>query len=209
MSNINQLSSDTLPSLSDQVAIWSQGNGQPRKMSLSALVALVQSSLAIPNGILNSASLYSLKRTQAETLALTTVPAVVAPYDANGGAVLPMGGQSLTQNVVTGLMQATRVIRALDFWIALDGSLPSPRVLTVQVQTGPVGGPLFTSEFQSVGVGTGNAQSFHFAGVLQNPNNINSQINMGDIVQLVASADAATTLTISRVSFIAQPLDGV
>lgn len=209
MSNINQLASDTQPSLSDQIALWSQANGQPRRMSLSALVALLQSSLSIPNGILNSASLYSLKRTQAEVLALTTVPAVVAPFDANGNTVLPLGGQSLTQNVVTGLMQATRAIKALDFWVALDGSLPSPRVLTLQVQTGLVGGPLFTSEFQSVGTGTGTAQCFHFAGVLQNPNNINSQINMGDIIQLVASADAATNLTISRVSLIAQPLDGV
>lgn len=205
---INQLSADTTPQLSDQIALWSTNNGQPRRVSLSALLATLQGALLMPNGLLNASSLYALRRTQAENLALTAAPAIVTPYDANGNSVLPMGGESLTLNVVTGLMQATRVIQALDFWVALDGSLPSPRVLTLQVQTGPVGGPFYTSEFQSVKTGTGNPDCFHFAGVLQNPNNINSQINQGDIVQLVATADAATTLSISRVSFIAQPLDG-
>lgn len=206
--NINQLSPDRQLSTADQFAVWNQNSGQPRKASISQLVALVIANLQMPNGLLNASSLYALRRTQSETLNLTTTPAVVTPYDANGSSVLPLGGQSLTQNVVTGLMQATREIQALDFWIALTGSLPSPRVMTLQVQTGPVGGPLYTSEFESVQVGTGNAQAFHFAGVLQNPNNINGQIDQGDIVQLVASADAATTLLISRVSFIAQPLDG-
>ncbi|MEZ7524010.1 hypothetical protein [Burkholderia vietnamiensis] len=208
MGNINQLSSDTQLQISDQIAIWNQNFGQPRKASLSALVALVLANLQMPNGLLNASSLYALRRTQAETLALTTAPAVVAPYDANGNSVLPLGGQALTQNVVTGLMQATRAIQAVDFWVSLVGSLPSPRVLTLQLQTGPVGGPLYTSEFESVLTGTGNTQCAHFAGVLQNPNNVNGQINQGDIIQLVASADAATTLTILRVSLIAQPLDG-
>jgi hypothetical protein len=207
--NINQLSPDRQLSTSDQFAVWSQSAGQPRKAPISQLVALVIANLQMPNGLLNASSLYALRRTQAETLALTTVPAIVTPYDANGNSVVPVGGTSLTQNVVTGLFQATRAIEALDFWVALVGSLPSPRVLTLQVQTGPVGGPFYTSEFESVSIGTGNAQSFHFAGVLQNANNINGQIDQGDIIQLVASADQATTLSISRASFIAQPLDGV
>lgn len=205
---INQLSAVRRLSLSDAIAVWKNRAGQPRQVSVSELVDLVIDNLQMPNGLLNASSLYALRRTQAETLALTATPAIVTPYDANGNSVLPMGGQSLTQNVVTGLFQATRAIQAMDFWVALVGSLPSPRVMTLQVQTGPVGGPLYTSEFESVQTGTGNPQSFHFAGVLQNPNNINGQINQGDIVQLVASADAATALSISRVSFIAQPLDG-
>lgn len=209
MANINQLSSDISPQLSDQLAIWNQNSGQPRKVSLSAILTLLQGALQIPNGLLNASSLYMLRRTTAETLALTAAPAVVAPFDANGASVLPLGGQALTQNVTTGVLQATRNIEALDFWVALVGSLPSPRVLTLQVQTGPVGGPFFTSEFQSVVTGTGVTQAFHFAGVLQNPNNVNGRINEGDVVQLVASADAATTLSIVRATLIAQPLDGV
>lgn len=209
MSNINQLSQDSQLSVSDQFAVWNQNAGQPRKASISSLVALVIANLQMPNGLLNASSLYALRRTQAEVLALTAVAAVVAPYDANGNSVLPQGGQALTQNVTTGLMQATRNIEALDFWVSLVGSLPSPRVLTLQLQTGPVGGPLYTSEFQAVKAGTGATDCYHFAGVLQNPNNMNGQINQGDIVQLVASADQATNLSISRVSFIAQPLDGV
>lgn len=209
MSNINQLSSDTTPQLSDQIAIWNQNSGQPRKASLSSVLALLQSALTLPSGILSAASLYGLRRTQAENLALTAIPVVVAPYDANGNSIVKLGGQALTLNVVTGLMQATRVIQALDFWVALDGSLPNPRVLTLQVQTGPVGGALYTSEFQAVKVGTGAADCYNFAGVLQNPNNVNSVINTGDIIQLVASADQATTLAINRVTFVAQPLDGV
>jgi hypothetical protein len=207
--NINQLSQDQQLSTSDQFAIWNQNSGQPRRASISALVALVIANLQMPNGLLNASSLYALRRTQAENLALTTVPAVVTPYDANGNSVLPQGGQALTQNVTTGLMQATRNIEALDFWVSVVGSVPSPRILTLQLQTGPVGGPLYTSEFQAVKVGTGAADCYHFAGVLQNPNNVNSQINQGDIIQLVASADQATTLSISRASLIAQPLDGV
>lgn len=209
MTNINQLSQDIQLSTQDQFAIWNQGYGQPRRASIAALVALVIANLQMPNGLLNASSLYALRRTQAETLALTATPVIVAPFDANGASVLPMGGQALTMNVVTGVMQATRAIRALDFWIALDGSLPSPRVLTLQLQTGAPGGLQYTSEFQVVKAGTGAADCYHFGGVLQNPNNVNGQINAGDMIQIMASADAAATLSISRATFIAQPLDGV
>lgn len=208
--NINQLSQDSQLQTSDLIAIWSQGNGQPRQASLSQLLSLFQSGFTFSSGgLLLAASLYALRRTTAETLALTTTPAIVTPYDANGNSVLNSGGQSLTQNVTTGLMQATRAIKGCQFWVALVGSLPSPRVLTLQLQTGPVGGPLFTSEFEAIVTGTGANQCYTFSGILQNPNNVNSQINSGDIIQLVASADAATTLSISRASLIVQPLDGV
>lgn len=208
--NINQLSQDSQLQTSDLIAIWSQGNGQPRQASLSQLVALVLANFTLSSGgLLTGSSLYSLRRTQAENLALTTAPVVVTPYDANGNSVLNAGGQSLTQNVTTGLMQATRAIKGCQFWVALVGSLPSPRVLTLQLQTGPLGGPLFTSEFEAIAVGTGSNQCYAFSGILQNPNNVNGQINTGDIIQLVASADSATNLSISRASLIVQPLDGV
>lgn len=208
MSNINQLSARGRMRPQDQIAYWDQMNGQPRRASVWELIELVTDGIKLKNGLLNASSLYTMRRTQAGTLDLTTAPAVVMPYDANGNTVLPPGGTSLTQNVTTGLLQATRAIEALNLWVALDGTLPSPRVMTLQVQTGPVGGTLYTSEFQSIQTGTGTAQVFHFAGVLQNPNNINGQIDQGDIIQLVATADEATTLSISRVTLIAQPLDG-
>ncbi|PTB28846.1 hypothetical protein C9I56_11185 [Paraburkholderia caribensis] len=209
MANINQLSTDTQPQLADQLALWSQNNGQPRKVSLSAILELIQSNLSMPNGLLSASSLYELRRTQAETLAVGPSPVIVAPYDANGNTVLPIGGTALTLNVVTGVMQASRVIEAAELWVCIDGSLPSPRVLTLQVQTGPGGGGgIYTSELQAIKTGTGNPDSFHFAGILQNPNNVNGQINAGDVVQIVASADQATTLSISRMSFIVRPLDG-
>ncbi|MGN8190281.1 hypothetical protein ACTJLD_30290 [Burkholderia sp. 22088] len=175
---------------------------------MSDLIECVQDNLTFPNGLLSASSLYALRRTQSESIAIGTTPTVITPWDANGASVLPAGGQSLTQNVVTGLMQATRAIAACEIWVALLGSVPSPRVLTLQLQTGPVGGTLFTSEFESIQVGTGNAQSFHFAGILQNPNNVNGEINVGDVIQLVASADQATTLSLTRASFIVRPLDG-
>ncbi|TAM07252.1 MAG: hypothetical protein EPN70_03510 [Paraburkholderia sp.] len=208
--NINQLSQDTQLSVSDLIAIWNTGNGQPRYASLSSLLSLFQSAFTFSaGGLLLAGSLYALRRTQAETLALTTTPAIVTPYDANGNSVLSADGQSLTQNVTTGLLQATRAIKACAFWVSLIGSLPSPRVLTLALQTGPVGGPFFTSEFEAIATGTGANQCYTFSGILQNPNNVNSQLNLGDIIQLVASADAATTLSISRASLIVQPLDGV
>lgn len=208
--NINQLSQDSQLQTSDLIAIWSQGNGQPRQASLSQLLALFTANFSLSSGrLLQAGSLYSLRRTQAENLALTTIPAVVSPYDANGNSVLNAGGQALTQNVTTGLMQATRAIKGCAFWVSLVGSLPSPRVLTLQLQTGPLAGPLFTSEFEAIAVGTGSNQCYAFSGVLQNPNNVNGQINFGDIIQLVASADVSTTLSISRATMIVQPLDGV
>jgi hypothetical protein len=207
--NINQLSPDRELSTADQFAVWNQNAGQPRKASISQLVALVIANLQMPNGLLNASSLYALRGTQAQNLALTAAPVVVAPFDANGNSVVPLGGQSLTLNVVTGVIQATRNIQALDFWVSLVGTLPAPRVLTLQLQTGPVGGPFYTSEFEVVKTGTGAPDCYHFAGVLQNPNNVNSRIDEGDVIQLIASADAAADLSISRVSLIAQPLDGV
>ncbi len=208
MPNINQLSARGGIQPQDQLGYWSQINGQPRRTSVSDLIALITQGLVLNNGLLSASSLYALRRTQSESVAIATTPTVITPWDANGSSVLPVGGTSLTQNVTTGLMQATRVIQACEFWIALLGSVPSPRVLTLQLQTGPLGGTLFTSEFESIQVGTGNAQSFHFAGILQNPNNVNDEINVGDVIQLVASADQATTLSLTRASFIVRPLDG-
>ncbi|WP_186267817.1 hypothetical protein [Burkholderia gladioli] len=210
MSNINQLAPDTTPQLSDQLAIWAQNQGQPRKVSLSALLSLLESSFTFSTGgLLLAGSLYSLRRTQAETIALTSTPAVIAPFDANGASVVNMGGTSLTQNILTGVMQATRPIKAVQFWVALVGSVPASNTITLALQTGPVGGPLYTSEFQSIAPTTGGSQALHFAGILQNQNNPNSQINTGDIIQLVASVSSAANLSLSRASVIVQPLDGV
>lgn len=208
--NINQLSNRGGIQPQDQLAYWNQNNGQPRRTSVADLITLITQGLVLNNGLLNASSLYALRRTQAESVAVGTTPTIITPWDANGASVLPLGGQSLAQNVVTGIMQATRQIQACEFWIALQGSVPSPRVLTLQLQTGPstVSATLFTSEFESIQTGTGAAQSFHFAGILQNPNNPNSVINQGDVIQLVASADQATTLSLSRASFIVRPLDG-
>lgn len=208
MTNINQLSRRGRVRSQDQIPYWDQHAGQPKRASVWELIECVQDGLTFPSGLLTASSLYALRRTQAESIAIATTPTVITPFDANGNSVLPTGGQSLTLNVMTGLMQATRAIQACEFWIALQGSVPSPRVLTLQLQTGPVGGTLFMSEFESVQTGTGAAQSFHFAGILQNPNNVNGQLNLGDTIQLVASADEATTLSLIRASFIVRPLDG-
>lgn len=209
MANISQLASDTTPQLSDQIAIWNQSSGQPRKVSLSALQTLFNGGVTLPRGILSAASVYALRKTVAGTQALTATPSIIMTYDANGATVLPVGGTALTQNVVTGLMQATRAISGLNFSVSLVGSIASPRILTLQVQTGPVGGPLYTSEFEAITQGTGNAQCWTFSGFLQNPNNVAGQLNVGDIVQLVASADQAATLNITKVTFLAQPVDGL
>lgn len=209
MANINQLTADVSPQLSDQIAIWAQNQGQPRKVSISALQSLILGNVTLPRGLLSASSVYALRKTVAGTQALTATPSIITTYDANGATVLPLGGTALTQNVVTGLMQATRVIAGVAFSVALVGSIASPRILTLQVQTGPVGGTLYTSEFEAISAGTGNAQCWTFTGLLQNPNNVAGQINVGDIIQLVASADQAATLNITKVTFLAQPIDGL
>lgn len=209
MANISQLAVDSSPALSDLIAIWSTNNGQPKQVSLSALQTLLLGSVSLSRGLLSASSVYALRKTVAGTQNLTTAPQIITTYDPNGNTVLPVGGTALTQNVVTGLMQATRAIAGLNFKVALVGSLPSPRILTLQVQTGPVGGTLYTSEFEAIAQGTGNTQCWTFDGFLQNPNNVAGQLNVGDIVQLVASADSAATLSITKVTFLAQPVDGL
>jgi hypothetical protein len=209
MANIGQLAQDTSPQLQDQIAIWSTSNGQPRQCSLGALASLILGGVSLPRGLLSAASTYALRKTVAGTQALTATPAIITTYDPNGATVLPVGGTALTQNVVTGLMQATRAIAGVNFSVSLVGSIASPRVLTLQVQTGPVGGPLYTSEFEAIAQGTGNAQCWTFQGFLQNPNNVAGQLNVGDIIQLVAAADQAATLNITKVTFLAQPVDGL
>jgi hypothetical protein len=207
--NINQLSSTRRLSLCDQFAVWYTRDGQPRRASINELVTLVMDNLALPSGLLSASSLYSLTRTQAEVVAVGPSPIALAPYDANGANVLPAGGQAVTMNVVTGVMQAVRAIRAFEVWGVVQGSLPSPRVLTLGLQTGPGGGGgIYTSPLEIVRVGTGNTDCFSFAGIVQNPNNVNGQINAGDLIQLVASADQATNLSISAIQFIVRPLDG-
>ena len=209
MSNINQLLVDAAPQLSDLIAIWNTNNGQPRQVSLSALQSLLLGSVSLPRGLLSAASVYALRKTVAGTQALTAIPSVITTYDPNGATVLPLGGTALTQNVVTGLMQATRPIAGVNFEVAVIGSITNGTVQTLQVQTGPVGGPLFTSEFEDISVGTGNTQCWKFSGFLQNPNNVAGQLNVGDIIQLVASVSANATLNITKVTFIAQPVDGL
>lgn len=210
MTSINQLCVDPSPQLSDQMAIYGQQAGQPRKIALSALLGLFASSYQFsPGGLLLASTLYALRRTQGETIALTATPAPIAPFDANGAAETNQGGAALTMNVTTGAMQATRNISAAAFWVALIGSAPVSDVITLALQTGPVGGTQYTSEFQSIQVATGNTQAFHFAGILQNPNNVNGRINEGDTIQLVASSSVNGNLSLARASLIVQPLDGV
>ncbi|MEM5405809.1 hypothetical protein [Paraburkholderia unamae] len=169
MSNIGQLAQDVSPQLQDQIAIWSTQNGQPRQCSLSALATLILGGVSLPRGLLSAASTYALRKTVAGTQNLTATPSIITTYDPNGATVLPVGGTALTQNVVTGLMQATRAIAGVNFSVSLVGSIASPRVLTLQVQTGPVGGTLYTSEFEAIAQGTGNAQCWTFQGFLQKP----------------------------------------
>lgn len=175
---------------------------------MSALQTLLLGGVTLPRGLLSAASTYALRKTVAGTQNLTAAPQVITTYDPNGATVLPLGGTALTQNVVTGLMQATRAIAGVNFQVSVVGSIVAPRILTLQVQTGPVGGPLYTSEFEVISTGTGATQCWHVVGFLQNPNNINGQLNVGDIIQLVASADQAATLNITKVTFLAQPVDG-
>jgi hypothetical protein len=209
MSNINQLSVDASPQLSDLIAIWSTNNGQPKQVSLSALQSLLLGGVALPRGLLSASSIYALRKTVAGTQNLTATPQVITTYDPNGATVLPVGGTALTQNVVTGIMQATRAIAGLNFEVSVIGSISNGTVQTLQVQTGPLGGMLFTSEFEDISVGTGNTQCWKFSGFLQNPNNVAGQINVGDIIQLVASVSANATLNITKVTFLAQPVDGL
>ena len=210
MTSINQLCVDATPQLSDQMAIWGQQAGQPRKIALSALLELFGANFQLsPGGLLLGSTLYALRRTTAENIALTNVPAPIAPFDANGASETNQGGTALTMNVTTGAMQATRAISAAAFWVALIGSAPASDVITLALQTGPVGGPLYTSEFQAIQTATGTTQAFQFAGILQNPNNVNGRINVGDTIQLVASSSVNGNLSLSRASVIVQPLDGV
>lgn len=213
MSDINQLAADSSLSLGDQLAIFSTNNGDTRRMSLSTLLAFLQSNLLIPGGILSAASLYNMRAPVAglPVVNVTTVAAPIANQDPTLNIALPATNTAFFINAPTGQFIAQRNVRValMNFNIAM--TYAAARLLKLQIATGPVSNPLqYLTPIAWQALGQTATQMYaNAAGVVYNPNNINGQINTGDIVQLVASIDVNAAIAIQALSTQIQPLDGI
>lgn len=212
MPQVNQLNTDTNLSLSDLIALYSVNNSDLRKASLSSLLALLQSNLTLPNGLLSAASLY-IMRTGAAPLAYnaTVAQAPVAPMDPTLNFIQPSGAVAFSPNPATGQFFAARNVKAAIINVNVAMTYVSARRLVLQVCTGPVGNPTqFKTPIAFAGIGQDANQMYaNFTGIVYNPNNMNGQLNLGDIVEVAASIDVAAVVTLQSMSIQLQPMDGL
>jgi hypothetical protein len=96
------------------------------------------------------------------------------------------------------------------FYVALTGTWPTNRDLTLAVLVGPDSLP-FESAFQFIGAGRGGSApvTAAFGGPTSNLNSPGGTILAGEKVRLVARFNTADTLNIERLSFVVQTLDGI
>lgn len=211
MPTINQLSSiDTLSS-GDQIPVYSASNGDARKASMSAIKDFVQTDFVPDGGILAISGFYSMRKVPAApvTLAIGTNYANFASYDAPA-IVSPAGRTSIAGMTVLGEFVMQRDVAAVMFWVAMTGTWPANRDLTLAVLLGPDATPYESaSKFVGAGRGAGNLVSSMFGSPAVNFNNPGGIIKAGEKVRLVAKMNVADNLDLTRLTFVVQTLDGV
>lgn len=211
MTTINQLSSiDTLSS-GDQIPVYSSSNGDARKASMDTLKAFIQTDFVPDGGILAISGFYSMRKVPAAPLAIAigTAYANFANYDVPAIAS-PAGRSSVAGMTVVGEFVMQRDVAAVMFWVAMTGAWPTNRDLTLAVLVGPDASPYESaSKFIGAGRGAGNSVSAMFGSPAVNFNNPGGIIKAGEKVRLVSLMSVADTLTLTRLTFVVQTLDGV
>lgn len=208
MPTINQLATADVLVGADQVPIYSSENGDARKTSLNAIKEFVNTPDDGIEGILAISSLFVLRKTTPVTIAVGTSFQNIDNYDSSP-FIVPSGRTSLSPSAVIGEMVATRDIAAVQFHVALNGTWPTNRDLTLGILLGSDANP-FESSFGFVGAGRGaNTVSASFSGISANLNNGGNVIRAGEKIRLVAKFNTADNLTLNKVAFEVQPLDGI
>ena len=208
MPTINSLNAIDSPDGSDLLPIWSQQNGDARKISVNNFKDYILAGDADVGGILGISSLYSMRKTVSSNVSVGTSYGNIANWDSQ--LIAPSGRDSLSLSQVLGEWVATRDISHVMMYANLSGSWPSNRDLTLAILIGTDAAPYESSvKFIGAGRGAGNPVTASFAGPGANLNNGGNVIRAGEKIRLVAKFDTADTLAIERAVFTVQTLDGI
>lgn len=194
---------------SDQLALYSTTQGQPRRASVSALADTVESLHPTPDSLLDISSIYTMRGVTAAPIALTTTP---APFGAaqysSPSFTTPSLRTSLTADPTNGRFIATRDISALRFDAIVTGNWSASVLLTLQVQIGDTVTP-FTSQFQAIVPSQGAPNiTAALSGPIQNLNDSQSIMRAGQTIRLLASLSSPGTLNLASIQFSVTTLDG-
>lgn len=208
MPTINSLNAIDSPDGSDLLPIWSQQNGDARKISVNNFKDYILAGDADAGGILGISSLYSMRKAVPATVAIGTSYSNIAPWDEQH--IVPTGRDALSLSTVLGEWVATRDIAHVMMYANLSGSWPSTRDLTLAILIGTDVAPYESSvKFIGAGRGAGNPVTASFSGPGANLNNGGNVIRAGEKIRLVAKFNTADSLTIDRAVFTVQTLDGI
>lgn len=208
MPTINSLNAIDSPDGSDLLPIWSQQNGDARKISVNNLKDYILAGDAGAGGILGISSLYSMRKTVSSTVALGTSYSNIANWDSQ--LIAPSNRASLSLSQALGEWVATRDISHVMMYANLSAIWASDRDLTLAILIGTDTAPYESSvKFIGAGRGPGKPATVSLAGPGANLNNGGNVIRAGEKIRLVAKFDSAANLTIERAVFTVQTLDGI
>ena len=207
MPAINQLNALGTPSESDLVPVYSQQNGDARKLSLGDLKDFVLADDADAGGILGISSLYSMRKTGPATVAIGTSYSNIANWDSQ--LIVPSNRGSLSLSRVLGEWVATRDISHVMMYANLSATWATNRELTLAILIGTDAAP-YESSVKFIGAGRNPGKAVvSLAGPGANLNNGGNVIREGEKIRLVAKFNAADNLIIDRAVFTVQTLDGI
>jgi len=206
MPTINRLSAVDSVASSDQIPIYSSDNGDARKASMSVIKEFMNE--GVPTSLLDISSLFAMRIVTPTVFALTTAYLKFANWA--GSLITPSGRDSLLVNTVLGEFVAARDISHGMVYCTLSGEWPANRDLELAVLVGTDAAP-YESTFKciSAGRGAGTPLTASFSGPVANLNNPGNIILAGEKIRLVAKFNVADNLTVNRLAFVVQTLDGI
>lgn len=207
MPTINQLSATNQLQPGDLVPIYSSTNGDARKASMSLVKEFIQEDFVPAGGLLAISGIYAMRKTTSSTVAIGTSYANFANYETP--LVFPAGRDSIAGMETVGEFVAQRDIAAVMFWVAITGTWPTNRDLTLAILVGADANP-FESTVKFIGAGRGaNVATAAFSAPVVNLNNPGGTIKAGEKIRLVAKMNTADNLDLQKMAFIVQTLDGI
>lgn len=205
MPSINQLNAIDTLSDGDLLPVFSTSNGDARKASLSTLKTYLESSEG-QSGILGISSFFTMRKVGGSAALTTTYQNFTNWSDT---IITTPNATSISTSLTLGEMVAVRDISHIQFNAMLVGSWPTNRDLQLGVLIGTDAAP-YESSFRYIGPGrgAGTLLTAQLGGLGANLNNGGNIIRAGEKIRLVAKFNTADTLTIDRLVFSVQTLDG-
>ena len=208
MATINKLSAVDSVSAGDQFVVFATDLGDARRAPASVVREFMQSDITLPNGLMDIATIYEMRAVTPVALAIGITYANIPNW--SDSLVMPAGRTSIATMLVLGEFVMQRDCAGVMFWVALQGTWPTNRDLTLGILVGPDAAP-YESSFQFLGAGRGGGAgvSAAFSGTVANLLNPGGIIKAGEKVRLVAKMNVADTLNLTRAAFVVQTLDGI